>query len=1414
MNDDQLAFFRQKIYEDDWDGSDAPVLSFGSTSDISDIETTPPSFWELTKAHFKDNPLRWTYLKLKNKLSGSYEDPEFQITPDDVAGYEDFPQIMNAKNSIELLQYKELADDIKLQRRVMAEHGTGANIAAGLVAGLVDPINIATGFAGAGLVNAGFRIFRIAKKVRGVTKAVATGVVSAPLDIAVRSSLEERETDTSEYVIGASVSGLMGAAFGVAPSVVRSLNPLQKKRVREAFTQYQEVLTKPLNLQTGEPVSEIADTHIANALGVQKLAGKVAPNVTLANSEFNTAKEFGARMSPYGFKIENQAGEAVAQGATVEMLSQQAIAVDLKTFDGVIQRCFKDWLSESKGYGWCKSTFTNWASYNLWSGKLWEQFCDGVIRQLEFPDTLVEKPIQAAAAFFNGSVNALTDKAVKAGVFNENFEALLKKLKTEQQGLRRHVDRYNQAVADMDAVDALRGDVLADVYSKSEQLRGEVERLEGGLTRVDALLKNNQTTLSEVRAEIRKNETSAERANKSVLLGTGKQKGISETERFTSKVASKHENTRAGLATMKEDAELTLRFEKDTLKLTRQERPLLNKARAQLRTAVNENRKKLNSLYKGLMDEVEAFLKDAPETDKGLQEVLLTHSEAIREISSKINTLDRVRRGKMTKRDRKKEFSQDVKSINDDIEQLRGQIAENLAALKKANIELPPKIARYIDMIEDQTAWTERIKTELKTTEQILRELHKIQNYDVGRIMASGNKLQKLYERLDDKNKIIEKLTPRFVVRNRIKKTLTGIKEHYLERITELKKDANELSKIHTQLRNSQKETLITREKLSREAPTKEQLDRLAYLEKRLTDPKFTIADISNIKDPFYFPRVYNLRKIQKNRGEFSEILIKAYRAEGDQSSEETLRKSVNDTVDTLLHVVKAGGENKRGQRRFELSRQIDIPTHYLNDYLVKDLRLLYSRLVTTLEPDIYISKAFGTLNFEQILGKLKEEKDRKLLLAYGDNARQQAITEAYQTVAKDMETIWNRVRGEPRALEEQWSGFFRWCKNWNVMTKLGKLPLAILYDPFNMQLHVGLGRIGRQTVKLLNAKRVFGEDIENADIWIHGFTAIEDARYADLGDALSAGGRAGRFTGALANTFIKATGAPFIDEQVRGIVGHTKLEYFIRNCLKIANGKKVRKEVTEDLRKFGINKEMELRIAEEFQKHGEIKKGVYLAHADNWDEAVGDVLKSAVRKAQTLAILTPTAGSLPKGFDSVYWSTVLQFKRCMFAALSNVAVPFAQEIHDRRIGRVAKCLTAGYVGIYLKELASDAITGRERTHEEIENSVWKSFDALSVGTYLFNIADLYDTEKSDYGFGEKQVINLLGPTAGLGVDFWNAGRGGVDVMNGESLSTYQKRAIKRLIPFNNFLFLEKVVNSLFGIEYKDRTPRQHYIAE
>ena len=656
-----------------------------------------------------------------------------------------------------------------------------ARISSGLIAGLGDVTSVASGIIGAGVATKAFRIFKIEKKAGKLVKAGASGATAGAIDIPAHNVISGKETTGEEYVIGVSSAALCGCAFSVAGDAWRTLNLKERKVVRESIKKYQEILTEPFPIDSSEVhpsvkpetasvpesfastasvggaeaqaanvavdtgVSDaVGRTRPADAFGLEKFGQYSSPNLALANSRFKTAREFGQKTSPQPFKVVDEAGNTIAQGTDVETLSTKEIAKRMQIFDRFVQNRFKNWMETERGYGWAKATFKNWLNFNIWEGSEWEKFCDQTILKFEFPDMPCANQVREVFEFFKDQTADITDMAVKSGVFNENFEALRKTWEAEHRKLRGHTDRYNQAVADTDAVDAFRGEALSDVYSTNEQLRKEVEKLEGGIARADALLKNNQTTLSEVRAEIRKNEISAERANKTALLETGRQKGVSETERFASKIASKHEDARAGLETMKEDAELTLRFEKDTLKSIRQERPLLNKARAQLRTAVNENRKKLNSLYKGLVDEIDVFLKDAPETDKALQEVLLTHSKAIKEISSKINTIDRVRRGKMTKRDRKKEFSQDVKSINDDIRQLRGQIAENLAALKRSNVELPPRIARYIDTIEDQTAWTERIKTELKTTEQILRELHKIQNYDVGRIMASGNKLQNL----------------------------------------------------------------------------------------------------------------------------------------------------------------------------------------------------------------------------------------------------------------------------------------------------------------------------------------------------------------------------------------------------------------------------------------------------------------------------------------------------------------------------------------------------------------------------------------------------------------------------------------------------------------------------------------------
>lgn len=1419
-------------------------------------------YGELVAAQFKNQyaPWRWRFAKLSNTLFGKPAEPDFVVSPEDVIGYEDFPWILQARNSEEFWAYRDLADKIRSEEAEIAKHGTLARISSGFIAGLGDVVSVASGIIGAGVATKAFRIFKIEKKAGKLVKAGTSGAVAGAIDIPAHNVISDKETTGEEYVIGVSSAALCGCVFSVAGDAWRTLNFKERKAVRDGIKKYQEILTKPIRIDGSDvhpsvkaetasvpkassstspvPVDAsalsaskvgaeaqsanvavdtgaseaVGRTRPADAFGLEKLGQYSSPNLVLANSRFKTAREFGQKTSPLPFKVVDEAGNTIAQGADVETLSTKEIAKRMSLFDRFVQNRFKNWMETERGYGWAKATFKNWSNFNIWKGSEWEKFCDQTILKFEFPDMPCANQVREVFEFYKDQTADITNKAVVAGVFNENFEALLKNWTTEHRELRRHADRYNQAVADTDAVDALRGEALSDAYTKIEQLRKEVEKYESGIARADALLKNNQTTLSEVRAEIRKNEISAERANKSALLETGRQKGISESERFSQKIASKHEDTRAGLATMKEDAEATLRFEKDTLKLIKQERPLLNKARAKLRASVKENQKKLNGFYKELTDEIDVFLKDTPEVDKTLQEVLLTYSKKIKEISSKINTLDRARRGKMTKRDRKKEFSRNIEPINDDIKQLRGQIAENLAALKRANVELPPKIARWINDIEDQTAWTERIKTELKTTEQILRELHKIQNYDVERIMASGKKLQKLYERVDDANsKIIEKLTPRFMVRDRIKKTLTEMKEHYVERIAELKKDAKEVSKLYTQLRNSQKETLINREKLSREAPTKEQLDRLAYLEKRLADPKFTIADISNIKDPFYFPRIYNLAEITKRGDEFDRTLIEAYKAEGRDvgtaEKENELWTSAFSTRKKILGIDEGRGHNMRGQRKMELSREVDIPTHYLNDFIEKDIRTLYTRTLTTLVPDTYLAKSFGTVSFEQIANKLQSERDEALLRVRGVPAKEQEIVNDFERSLKAMRTIWRRVRQEPLDEEDDFfKALARGVKDVNVLTKLGRGALAILYDLYNMQLRVGLGRMGETVFKrfFVPGAKEIRKEMRDADIWMYAFEEASAQRWSELRDAVLGVKwyeKAERGLNIASRKFVSMTGMPVVDRFCKVNFGLAKAKYYLKYCTKLAEGKKIPDEVLSDMREFGIRDDMMLRIAEEFKLHGKTVNGNYIPYVDTWAPEVGDVFKSAVVRAQIFSVLTPTAGSVPEKLDKTFWGLVMQFKRCLFAAVSTVTVPTAQMLRNKRVGKVALALTAGYVGAVIKNICSSRMSGRRKDLDAVLSDAWKDMDVLSLGSFLLGAGDLIDDNKPDYMFGEKMVINAGGPGASLATDFWNSAKGVVNFLEGEKMTKMQKQATQRLVPFNNFIFLQAVLSAIYGTD-------------
>lgn len=996
----------------------------------AEVEKRKNSYWDLIRAHWRDNSLRFAWQRVTDVFDE--KDPDFKITEQDVEGYEEFPVLMKSKNRAEFDAMRKIADDIKLQRRIMSEHGMAANITASLVAGLADPISWATGIGGAKIVNSGFKILGVAKKMSAaktaVTKAVTTGATAATIDTTVRHAFVDDVASMKEYAIGATASGIIGGFASAAPNIWRSMTGKHREECIKCCSEIAKDLQTPVPTESGY-------YQVEGALGLSSVT-LGSPDVILANSPFQTGKDFGAKAFTYSFNIVNEKGERTAKGAAVEMLINNAKAIannEAKKNTNVI---FREWLKES-GYGWVEQKFIGWKSDAISHGKAFIDFSNECRHARCYPDEPCKASVRKMLDFEKKFNDKLLKKAWDAGVFNENIEAF------------------------------------------KTTLQKELKDIEG---------------------------------------------------RFN-------------------------------------------------------DRKKLSN----------------------------------------------------------------------------------------------------------------------------------------------------------------------------------------------------------------------------------EEVQRIEYIKGRLERNDFTIKDISNIKDKVWFHRIYDYSALGSYKGNGRDKLIsslmRAYREEGSTLTDEELRLSAIRTSEKILGEIESMHHNSRKQRGLELKRAVDIPSHYIEEYLVGDPLMLMYSTVDTLCPDIELMKAFGTINKNDILKKLNFEKEQMQLRAK-TNKEFNSINESYQKTYDTISLGWDRLRGESRADAQMGARFLKAFRNFNVATKLGKLPITTLYNLSIIQQHHGLARFLTTAFKTATPKGTF-RNATNANAWLRMFEATGQSRLLELSKSLSTS-----FDDVLARAAVHLTFAQKFDDHMKAGVGYCVLEKIIHACRTTASGGKIKKKLSDELRRLGISKEYEAKIAKEFELHGSIgEKGVVAAGVENWSEDVADVFVSAIRQAQYEITLAPTAGATPALFDNAWMATLLQFKRCLATAYSKTTLPLLQDANRGKFIKVGSIIATSAAIAYLKELAMDCVTPRKRTLEDRLFRALSSMDVLTWGGYMLDVAN--SLRQQGKGLNTFETERAMGDIFGVGYgtakDAINSFKAIHGVGTGEKMSRVQANAIRRMIPLNNMIWWSWMIDSMIDEKFplKQKKPKE-----
>lgn len=476
----------------------------------------------LVYAHIADNA---NFRFLLQKADGDYErDENFKVTEKDVEGYEEFPQLLWAVNADELTKYKQIADDIRYQRAYKETRGFWANFAAGFA----DPTAWISGLAGglfvrgsAAAATALARAFNLSLKVRPVAgtiiKSAAGGAIAAPVDMVLHDA---NDRDLTRAVQNATVGGILGATFAVAPEIVKA--GAEKGKAALFRSQVQSVVDAMV------PSSQAEVTTRMGAF--EQAVGTFTPSVRLANNVNPVVRESASELVAYSFDVYDKKGNIVPQKTPVSVIADANKNEVLYKLKEGYNKAFKEW-ADTTPYGWIHKKFRN-SNFHLFPKTAREEFDTFLFNAKLNADAngKCHTGIDAVDFYLNETRAPLVDKMTKeawdAGVYHKQTEAYEKKLLDEVSDSQKTVDDYEKNGIRLELKLSKLREKRSALEEKYQEFLGNSKKAE------DFLSDSTEHQLAQLEeSAVRKNEGIAREAEK---LGEGikqQQEKLSSVER-------------------------------------------------------------------------------------------------------------------------------------------------------------------------------------------------------------------------------------------------------------------------------------------------------------------------------------------------------------------------------------------------------------------------------------------------------------------------------------------------------------------------------------------------------------------------------------------------------------------------------------------------------------------------------------------------------------------------------------------------------------------------------------------------------------------------------------------------------------------------------------------------------------------
>ena len=459
-----------------------------------------------------------------------------------------------------------------------------------------------------------------------------------------------------------------------------------------------------------------------------------------------------------------------------------------------------------------------------------------------------------------------------------------------------------------------------------------------------------------------------------------------------------------------------------------------------------------------------------------------------------------------------------------------------------------------------------------------------------------------------------------------------------------------------------------------------------------------------------------------------------------------------------------------------------------------------------------------------------KEGASEKQIAAYEKNKSAELVKLDAREKAdvKDLRALRDLVRGTYKAAENISSlgRISRGLAHFNYIRNLGGVVISSLSDIYRPAMVHGLGPymskgIGpllrnSKAIKLTKAEAKYAgvaEKILNGRV----------ASLAEIGDSSARGSAIERFMENTTRVASKWNGMTIWNDF------HKSLE------ARIIEDKLLSADMPKAERAYlGIDNDMHQRILEQFAAHGETEDGVRIANTQDWTNPQAVLaFRSAINKQVNATIVTPGVGDAPLISKTPLGRLLLQFRSFMFASHQKVLLRGLQDNKARFASAMVAMTTIGMLVGYLRAWRG----GQERLDKfvhEAENPgflISEGLDNSGIFTLGFDIANT--TERLTPSAGVKfnpiktpssylgtfvnpsapkqgtstrfamqsPVETIMGPSAGLLGDVFQASGAGVNAAQGEEITRAQEKAALSLVPFNTYYGFREATNLLLPNE-------------